>query len=313
MTDGETSSRTSVAVYACTYQRNEPLRNLLRALTITAKRAEDVAAVGVVIVDDNPDGCAKHVVDEFDGAFELGIHYRHIGARNISIARNRGLAAAMEIADWVAMTDDDCEPTPEWIAALVDVQRRTGAGAVSGPLELRVPPGSPAWLTEQPFLESGTMRYPDGIAITTAATHNSMISAAFLRSHPEIRFDPDLGTVGGEDMVFFRRAATAGLTIHFSAQAIVEAVEPPSRATLRHQLRVHLWLGNTESVTNRETGAARSGRLFMRGGNSLRRALMRPFIRLARHESPQWRYCLASVMQAFGLLAGAAGIRIRHH
>jgi hypothetical protein len=168
-------------------------------------------------------------------------------------------------------------------------------------------------LTDQPFLDAGTMRYPDGSAIEVAATHNSMIRADFLRAHPDIRFEPTLGTVGGEDMVFFRRAVEAGCTIHYAAGALVTAIEPASRTTFPHQLRVFLWLGNTEYVTNRESGRAGPARMLLRGGNYLRRAVARPFVRLARREPPQWRYCLASVMQAVGLIAGTVGIRIRHH
>ena len=38
-----------------------------------------------------------------------------------------------------------------------------------------------------------------------------MLRASFLRDHPDIRFRSDLGTLGGEDMVFYRTAVAAGL------------------------------------------------------------------------------------------------------
>ena len=89
--------RTTVALYVCTHKRNDELRRLLTSVRAAAERATDRAALGVVIVDDNPDGRAKAVADEYTGAFELGVHYRHSGKQNISVARNMGLATAQPL------------------------------------------------------------------------------------------------------------------------------------------------------------------------------------------------------------------------
>jgi glycosyltransferase involved in cell wall biosynthesis len=306
------AATTTVAVYVCTYQRNGPLRTLLASMVEAAAAVAPRVRVGLVVVDDNPDGRAREVADEFEGRFGAGVHYRHVGSRNIAIARNVGLEAGVEVGDWVAMTDDDCEVSPQWLAALLDVQERTGAEVVTGPLEHRLPPEAPAWLRDQPFSTAGLWSAPDGAIVEKAQTHNSMISSAWLRAHPEVRFDPKLGTLGGEDMDFYRRARAEGLTIAWSAGAVVHAVEPLDRTTFRFVVGRFYWLGNTEYVTNHVAGVA-PARLFVRGARHALASALRPFARLLRGSSPQWRYAAARLAQYGGLMAGAFGVRVAHH
>ena len=272
------------------------------------------AAVGVVVVDDSADGSARKVVERFKDRFELGIEYRISGQKNISVARNLAITAASEMADWIAMTDDDCEPVKEWLDGFLETQQRTGADAITGLMVRRPPPGSPKWLTDEPFMEIGVEFFPseDGAVVTTAATHNSMISSRWLKENPTIRFQPELGVIGGEDMVFYRTARTAGLRICYSQRAVVYENEPQSRMTLKYQLRSFFWHGNSSYVTNVRSGITR-GRMFLHSLNLMRQAFMRPILRIIRGQSPQLRYFLASVLRSIGMMTGLFGIRVRHH
>jgi len=303
----------TVCVAVCTYNRNGPLEGLLHALVGNAERAGERARIGVVVVDDSSDGRARSVVELFDGQFELGISYLRSGRQNISIARNLAIESASEIADWVAMTDDDCEPVPHWIEALLDMQQRTHADAVSGRYQRRAPKDAPAWLTDEPFLGVAMFDCEDGASIEFAGTNNSMISSAWLENHPNIRFQPNLGVTGGEDMVFYRTAHAAGLQIVFAKRAAVFENEPLSRTTLRYQLRLFFWLGNNSCLWRVETGRATSLRVFLHGGNQVVKALLRPVGRMLRWQSPQLRYCLALILFGFGLMVGCLGIRVPHH
>lgn len=304
--------RTQIIVAVCTYNRNGPLGCLLEALTECASRIRQWAAVGVVIVDDTAHGGARDVAEGFADRFELGVTYRISGHANISLARNLAIETAMALGDWSAMTDDDCEPVPDWLAALMDVQSRTGADAVTGVMVGRAPPGSPSWITDQPFLEFGAVQAPDGAVMDRAFTNNSLVSSQWLRDHPDVRFDPNLGVIGGEDMVFFRAAKSRGLKIHFSANGFVYENEPPSRVTFSYQLRRALWNGNTSYVTSVRDGM-RPARMFVHGIGSLVRALMRPFQRLAKGQDIQLRYCLFLVLRSFGVMSGFLGIKLKHH
>jgi hypothetical protein len=209
------------------------------------------------------------------------------------------------------MTDDDCVPAPEWLESLLAMQRDTGADAVTGPLVRRVPAGSPAWLTDEPFLAAALEPCEDGAECVSAATHNSMISSGWLREHPENRFEPDLGVTGGEDVVFYRAAHASGLNIRYAARAVVHEDEPPSRARLAYQLRQFFWLGERSYETSVRSGVP-PARLLWHGLGSLLRALARPAARLLHGRGPQLRYCLALVLRAAGILIGPVGVRVRH-
>ena len=306
-----TGGRATIAVAVCTYRRNEALAVMLRALMACAERIRDRAAVGVAIVDDTAEGLARPVADEFAKCFELGLAYRISGKQNISVARNLAVETAMGMGDWIAMTDDDCEPPPQWLEALLEIQEQTGADAVTGRMVRRVPEGSPRWIVEQPFLELGVEELPDGGEPPSAATFNTMISSKWLSAHPVIRFEPAMGVIGGEDMVFFRAARAAGLKIRFSAEGFVYENEPPERATFGYQLYVYLWHGNSAALACIESGMKRS-RMLVHGAASLARAAARPAMRLLRGQKPQLRYGLAQMLHASGKLLGTAGVRIEH-
>lgn len=304
--------RVSIAVALCTYRRNDPLRVALRAVSACAERLHDRAAVGVVVVDDNADGGARTVADEFDGVFELGLRYCHSGARNIARARNLAISTAMTIGDWVAMTDDDNEPDPEWLAALLDTATQYGADCVTGPMVPRMPPGSPRWLVNQPFADDIALVVADGSRLDVAATNNSMIASHFLRDHPEIRFDERFGVLGGEDMVFYRTAVAAGLEVRYSNAALVWANESRARATFRHQVRYRYWLGNSEGVTNLELGQTSRARLALRAARRLGAAAARPARQVFRGAPPQIHYAVASTAGPCGMLGAALGRRVPH-
>lgn len=305
------TQRISMAVAVCTYKRNEDLAVLLRALSACAERIKDRAVIGVAITDDTAAGEARGVAESAADWFELGLQYRISGKQNISLARNMAIETAMGMADWIVMTDDDCEPPVNWLEALLDAQQKSGVTAVTGRMVRRVPPGSPRWLTDEPFLELGVHDPPDGTAMDTAATFNSMISAEWLRQHPQIRFDPAFGVIGGEDMVFYKAARAEGLEIRFAAEAFVYENEPSARANLAYQLYVYFWHGNSASLSMIEQGSRR-WRMLLHAGASLARALGRPLGRLARIRTPQLRFTLAMILHALGKLAGVLNIRIAH-
>jgi hypothetical protein len=210
------------------------------------------------------------------------------------------------------MIDDDCEPEPAWLCAFLDVIDATDADCVTGAMRLRVPFGSPAWLLEEPFFDDVCLTFADRTLLPFAATNNSVIRSSFLRDHPNIRFEPTLGVLGGEDMVFYRTASKAGLRIRFASAAAIWGNEPVERTTFLHQVCYRFWLGNTEFITNSYFGDSGRTRLFFRGTKRLIRALGRPFGRLVRWQKPQFRYTIASIAGAIGLISGTMGLKKNH-
>jgi succinoglycan biosynthesis protein ExoM len=302
-----------IIVTVCTYRRNEQLRRLLSELLEVADVARDLCSVGAVVVDDNPDQSAQPIVAEFAGQFALDLAYRVSGHRNIAMARNVGLATALELGDWIVMTDDDCVPETGWLAELIACQSRTGADAVSGRMVRRAPAGAPRWVVEQGVLGQGLTTYPSDSQIAFASTHNSMISTAWLRRHPDVRFDPEFGRIGGEDMMFFRTAHDLGLDIRYAADAIVFEDEPAERLTFRFLAWQAMWLGNSTFLTNVESGRSGRPRMAVHGLAQVMRGVFQPISRLLGGRRPSFRYGATLAAGGFGTLLGACGIRLRHH
>lgn len=95
------------SVIVPTYNRPERLDQCLAALT-----AQEGAAFEVIVVDDGSERpvapiCEKH-----------GPRVRHIRQDNAGPARARNTGAATARGRFLAFTDDDCRPRPDWLARL---------------------------------------------------------------------------------------------------------------------------------------------------------------------------------------------------
>ena len=304
--------RPNLTVAICTFKRNGPLELLLSKLAILGETDRDRYALGIAVTDDSADRQAETLVASFADRFERGVEYRHSGKRNISIARNLVLeTAAATGADWIAMTDDDCEPSDQWLTELLRVQRDTDADIVTGPLIRRAPADAPRWLQTQPFLAVTAFQAETGQEMALAFTNNSMIPTRLIRDERRFRFDPEFGRIGGEDMVFYRAVAKAGYRIVFAREAQVFENEEPERLTISYQLRRHFWVGNSSTRTRLEEGASRP-RMAIHSAATAVRALRRPVARLFAGKSPQLLYFAAQMLEAAGKLVGVAGIRVNH-
>lgn len=302
---------TRIAACVCTYGRNEPLRRLLNRLAEIADAGPHELAL--IVADDNPDQGARPVVDAFSGRFPLGVHYLVNGTQNISNGRNLVLNRAVELADFAVMTDDDCLPDARWVDALLATQAATGADAVSGPMIADPPPGAPAWIAREGLFDALDQFAPVDGELDHGQTNNCLLSCHWLAEHPEHRFDPAFGRLGGEDMVFFRTAVRSGMRAWFSAAALVHAVEPLEEMRLRALMRTSYWLGNSDAVVNLRLGDAGPGRVALRGAKRTVLALGGPLVHLARGRRPRIRTALVLAARGVGTLVGAAGVRVRHH
>ncbi|MDQ3738160.1 MAG: glycosyltransferase [Actinomycetota bacterium] len=304
------SARQRIAVCICTYQRADVINGLLERLTHVAEEAMDVAEVGVVVVDDDPAASAERVAERYAGTFELGLVYIRSGAGNISTARNLALEHGTQLADWLALIDDDCLPDLDWLRELLAVQAAHDAEAVSGHCIDEPPPDGPRWFVDEPFLVE-SFDHADGAILESGALKNTLLSSAFVRRHA-LLFDEAFGTIGGEDVMFFRAAHRAGLRHHFASSAVVREQLPTDRATLAYQLRRALWHGNTEAVTSVAASRVGRARMMARGAKLVATSSIRPFRQVVASKQSEWRFALCGVLQGAGRLLGAIGIRLRH-
>ena len=118
-----------LSVVMATRDRAGMLRDALAALA--AQRDVDIE---IIVVDDCSSDATPTLLRSAAGADPGRI-------RTVRLDRNRGPAGARNAgwplarAEWVAFTDDDCEPDPGWAAAILDVASRTGADIVQGRTE----------------------------------------------------------------------------------------------------------------------------------------------------------------------------------
>jgi cellulose synthase/poly-beta-1,6-N-acetylglucosamine synthase-like glycosyltransferase len=85
----------------------------------------------VIVVDAGSTDGTANLVAERQKSFSVPLRYLNIDKRSASAQRNAGVAAAQ--ARFVAFTDSDCVPGPDWLRHALPPFRFRQVGAVQGP------------------------------------------------------------------------------------------------------------------------------------------------------------------------------------
>lgn len=304
------AARPTVTVAVCTFRRNNLLALLVRTIDRLAASEVPEGAVRVLVVDDSPEGGAAELVDDLRASVDITVDYYASAAADISVARNHALRLGAASSDFVACLDDDCVPNPGWLRELLRIADQHRADVVVGHRQFVAGSLAPRWLRDEPFLAEN-LRYADGSVPDRGNTANMLVRSPWQQSSG-VQFRPELGQLGGEDMVFFADAVDVGANIRFAANSICDEPCEGRRATFRYQAWRQMWLGNNEAAINRSTGSVSRARLLARGAKRVALGFAHPITQLVRRKSPQWRWSLALVGHGLGLLVGTAGVRMRH-
>jgi glycosyltransferase involved in cell wall biosynthesis len=212
-----------VLVAICTRQRPAMLA---RALDFVSRlNRPDGLVVELLVLENGPETRARAAVAAFT-AFPA--HHAHQPVEGLVAARNAVLDwAAAHGFDWIAMTDDDCQPDPGWLDAYARaIDDYPEAGAFTGPriLFFAAPP-------------SPLAPDPNGSAKATGRSQNFAVTANVMFSRdlfaPDgmgLRFDERFSASGNEDSDFFLGFTRAGGSLVWIADAIVREPIPPHRA-----------------------------------------------------------------------------------
>lgn len=199
--------------------------------TLASLDAMDVPAglsIEVLVADDDPSGKAAKIVSS-GGPWKLTVRCTKVGARNISHARNACLDAAK--GNLIAFIDDDEWVAPDWLGRMLACRREFGAACVFGPVFPQYPQGTPAWIVRaNPLYDDWGRR---GAVVTTGRSGNTVFDHAFAKRHA-LRFDPALGSTGGEDTAFFASFHRAGGKLVTTNDAAVFEEVPAERLTLAY-------------------------------------------------------------------------------
>jgi glycosyltransferase involved in cell wall biosynthesis len=242
-----------------TYQRPIGLSRALRAIAAldapgrtadaTGDGDPDVAhpVVDVLVVDNDPAGGARGVVDRVVAETGLSCRYVVESQRGITYARNRAVREAIGAgADWIAWLDDDEAPRPSWLRRVLATQTATGADVVMGPSSPVFDADARPWI-----VESGAFAHEH---FTTGASYPffyTRTSGVIVRTDalPPEGFDDRLALTGGEDRVLFTRMHRAGATFVWDDDAVVDEWIPTSRVSVGWLVRRWFRTGVTRSLT----------------------------------------------------------------
>lgn len=296
-----------VAVCVSTFRRPMGLRRLLHSLA--AQQLDDGEAdVFVVVVDNDASASARVVVE--GTRMDVPLLYGVEPERNISLARNRSVAMALERgAEWIAFVDDDEVVRPDWLRELLRARAAQDADVVAGALEAGYPDGMPAWLAQGAFY--GALVRPTGEQMSVANTGNVLVAASLLRE-PGGPFDPRFGRTGGGDSHLFMRLHRAGARIVYSGEAVAQEIIPPSRARASWVLRRAFRVGNTGMLCERAIPAGRPAVRLAKATLRLGYGAGSLPLGVVRGRGPLMR-ALWNVAYGVGAFAGLLGIRYHEY
>jgi succinoglycan biosynthesis protein ExoM len=236
-----------VSVLVPTFRR--PLLLPKALISLVGQDGLPPASLEILVIDNCPDASARALVAPIAAAAppDRPVRYLHEPRPGISHPRNTGLASAR--GRFVLFLDDDQEATPGLVRAYLDASRATGAAALFGPVEAEMEPrpddGAAA---AEACVDTGadadmsayfSRRYavPDLADITDdiarLGTNNAFFERAVCFPDPD-PFDPDLGTIGGEDTLVFRTLVARGVRFVWVAAAKAREFVPRERQTFRY-------------------------------------------------------------------------------
>ena len=220
---------THVSVLVLTMQRPRLLGRLLDALEQLTFDGPP-PAVEVIVVDNDPEGSARSLVEARAGRSRWTLRYLMELQRGIPFARNAALGAMSAQSEFVVFIDDDELPVPQWLQALLNLQGRLDADVVAGPVVSKLPQGSPGWATRGKVFDHS--RSVTGAAIQTCGTGNVLIRRRVL-DQVQPWFDERLALSGGSDRHFFLRLHQARFRMVWCDEALVYEEVPASRVRLQ--------------------------------------------------------------------------------
>ncbi len=232
-----------VTIAVPTYRRHADLQELLPQLLGQAREVSGRFSAEVLVVDNDPAGSAAGTVR---GLAAPGLRYVAEPTPGIAAARNRAIDEAAG-SRLLVFIDDDERPVENWLGALLDTWRTTGAAAVSGRILARYSGALDPWIEAGDFFVR--RRMPTGTAIDVAAAGNLLLDLEQVR-RAGVRFSSALGLAGGEDTLFSRTLARAGGRLVWCDESVAVDVVPPQRMT-RAWVLTRAWShGNAAVLTD---------------------------------------------------------------
>jgi glucosyl-dolichyl phosphate glucuronosyltransferase len=246
-------------VVIVTHNRAPVLRRTLASLAELSGRA----SWELLVVDNGSTDATHDVVKATAAAFPVRVRYRCEPVPGKYAALNAGLRAAA--GRFIAATDDDAFPAPDWLDCALDGFERFGCGFVGGPVFPAWEAQPPAWLSPGSSLAgkvlalqdygSRSLEYGKSIAWplgVNVAYRRDIFDRAGL-------FDRTLGRIAGTlrsqaQREWHIRARAAGVRGFYLPDMIVRHSVPADRLTKRYFRRWFYWHGISRMILHSQTG-----------------------------------------------------------
>jgi len=262
----DVGSAGGVVIAVLTYRRPEDISLALPRLAAQAETldGDPLPTATVLVIDNDPAASARAAVQDIAATLRPGlVRYAHEPRPGIAAARNRALADAGTAA-LLVFIDDDEVPSERWLSQLVELQRRSGAAAVVGPVISEYEHEPEPWIQAGRFFRR--RRLATGTRLTVAATNNLLLDLRQIRALG-LSFDERFGLSGGSDTLFTRQLVQRGGSMLWCDEAVVVDRVPASRLTRGWVLRRALRSGNSAARVNLELAAAAGPRLAARASS----------------------------------------------
>ncbi len=218
----------SVSVLVCTYNRPSLLARSLSALIERTEEKPDQ-----VVVVNGGEAESDEIVATLGEKFQSTVSIELVKIKNKNLAASRNVGLPRCWGDIIAMTDDDAEVFPDWIAQMKRIHaEQPGAGAVGGPVIGAATDSLLGRIADRVTFRS----YPSARTVRTLPG----VNISYKRQVVEQLGNQDENLFRGEDVDYNWRACKLGWTVYFDPSV---RVLHHHRPTLRSFLNQHYMYG----------------------------------------------------------------------
>jgi succinoglycan biosynthesis protein ExoM len=234
-----------VSIVVPTFRRPAALSRCINSCL--AQTGLDTLAYEVIVVDNCPERSAHDTVHGIASRGCRPIIYTHQPLPGLAHARNHGVSIAR--APLIAFIDDDECADPNWVTQLLGAQSKFDADVVFGRVVGVIEENSRADPEFVRDFYSIDFRQQSGPIMDEGGSGNALLrrKRCFEGGHA---FNPQLGFVGGEDVLFFMQLARTGASLVWCREAVTYEMVPFRRTTPAYILRRCIVQGQVTPLTH---------------------------------------------------------------